>query len=817
MPQPSNPLPSGESSSTSGRLIVFMVLAVSIIVLHGYITAKYFPREKPAETPPVAEGGKPAAPSPDAEPGKAEPGKAEPGKAEPGKEVPKETEPAVSESESVAAEPDQPEELFALGSLDPASGYRMLVTVTNRGAAVARVELNDERFSETENRSPYWSDQGTRLSANSGYLGHLGIGSTKDSGGVTVAVVGPGTPAAAAHLAVGDRIVAVGGTPIDNQGELTAVLAETRPGHQVKLSVERNGKKVDLSATLGRRPLELVRPERLADRFFDDKPPAGDDPMSFLLTLQQLDNEEIKEFAKVYQDEKELPGLRLREGTWQVESHTEDSVVFVQKLAPSGIEVRKTFQLAKAKDAEIRDADFPAYHLKLKVEVVNRGEKPHEVAYQLTGATGLPVEGYWYANKIGRGWSGVGIRDFVVKFRGAGGQMVGARTVANSETDTPWTDDNVLEYIGTDAQYFSVVLKPDRKSDRETWLARSLPLLAGPKPAKAWPQMANTTSRVISKPSSLAPGESLAHEYTVFAGPKRPELLAQYELNELVYYGWFGWIAVPLLHILHFFYWGVGNYGIAIILLTVLVRLCLFPISRQQALNAQKMQELQPEQKKLMEIKDLQKRHQAQMELWRKHKFNPYAGCLPLFLQLPIFIALYRSLMVDVELRQAPLITDAIRWASNLAAPDMLFNWTGFMPEFITNGTGFLGLGPYFNLLPMITIALFIVQQKMMMPPPADEQQAMQQKMMKYMTIFFGFMFFKVASGLCVYFIASSLWGMAERKYLPKFAARHAHDAKPEAGWADRLRNKVDALTSEAQKKNGSAPSRDWKKPSKKR
>ena len=164
----------------------------------------------------------------------------------------------------------------------------------------------------------------------------------------------------------------------------------------------------------------------------------------------------------------------------------------------------------------------------------------------------------------------------------------------------------------------------------------------------------------------------------------------------------------------------------------------------------------------------MEARTKAQQELFRKHNYNPLSGCLVLFIQLPIFIALYRSLMVDIELRQAPLLTERIRWCSNLAAPDMLLDWSGFMPGFITSGVGILGLGPYFNLLPILTVVLFVVQQKMFMPPPADEQAAMQQKIMKYMMLFIGLLFFKVASGLCVYFIASSLWGLAERKFLPK-------------------------------------------------
>ncbi len=182
------------------------------------------------------------------------------------------------------------------------------------------------------------------------------------------------------------------------------------------------------------------------------------------------------------------------------------------------------------------------------------------------------------------------------------------------------------------------------------------------------------------------------------------------------------------------------------------------------------MQELQPEMKRINEKykNDAEKRTRTTQDLFRQHNYNPVGGCLLAFAQLPIFVGLYRSLMVDVELRQAPLFSESIRWASNLAAPDMLWNWSHIMPPFITSGTGIFGLGPYLNVLPLVTIALFIWQQKMFMPPAADEQAAMQQKMMQYMMIFMGILFFKVASGLCVYFIASSLWGVCERKLLPK-------------------------------------------------
>ncbi len=179
---------------------------------------------------------------------------------------------------------------------------------------------------------------------------------------------------------------------------------------------------------------------------------------------------------------------------------------------------------------------------------------------------------------------------------------------------------------------------------------------------------------------------------------------------------------------------------------------------------------LQPEIKKLQEKykNNVEARTKAQQELFRKHNYNPLSGCLPIFIQMPVFMGLYRCLMVDIELRDAPLLSSAVRWCSNLAAPDMLFNWSAWMPDWFNAGVGMFALGPYFNILPLLTVGLMLWQQKMFMPPPADEQARMQMKMMNFMMIFMGLLFFKVASGLCIYFIASSLWGLGERRFLPK-------------------------------------------------
>jgi len=135
------------------------------------------------------------------------------------------------------------------------------------------------------------------------------------------------------------------------------------------------------------------------------------------------------------------------------------------------------------------------------------------------------------------------------------------------------------------------------------------------------------------------------------------------------------------------------------------------------------------------------------------------------------------------------LFGDWTRWCSDLAAPDMLYNWSWFMPQSVNDGIGIFGLGPYLNVLPLVTVGLFLVTQKMAMPEPTNEQGAMQQKMMKYMTLLMGLFFYKVASGLCLYFIASSLWGITERKLLPKPKKGDAAPAAPDKAKPEKTPN----------------------------
>ena len=273
------------------------------------------------------------------------------------------------------------------------------------------------------------------------------------------------------------------------------------------------------------------------------------------------------------------------------------------------------------------------------------------------------------------------------------------------------------------------------------------------------------TFEVTSDLNTIAAGKTWASEYEIFVGPKTPELLEKYGIPRVLELGWFAMIARVLSAFLHFIHSIIPSYAIAILLLTVTVRCCVLPFSLKAAKGAAVMQSLAPEMQKIKEKHkdDPAQQGVAMKELWRKNNYNPLSGCLPVFLQIPIFVALYKCLSTDIELRGTPLIA-GVDWARNLAGPDMLWFWQPYIFDYFGSEVGWLG--PYFNVFPLITIALFLWQQILFTPPATNDEMKQQQFIMKIMTLFMGVMFFKVPAGLCIYFITSSLWGICERLML---------------------------------------------------
>lgn len=674
---------------------------------------------------------------------------------------------------SSEADVEPPPTFVTLGSLDQKSPYKMLVSLTHRGAAVARIELADARYRDVQDLA--------------GYLGQLFVeipGGDWESPCV-VQVVGDGTPAARAGVEVGDEIVALADRSTASLRDLRAALTAAKPQTTVELRVRRGDAEKSLRANLGFSPIDIVRPE-ITPRDYDTYKDLGglrghelgrSNPLSFRATLASVDDARldtmplfgtgdytVRDALPPPQLQQELAGVALLESSWELVSSSPDEAVFRKRIPSRGLEMRKTYRLARAGEGD-------AYHLTLGVELVNIGATPRRVAYQLDGPTGLPLEGAWYVRKTGPGWGTYGIRDVVVRMRDGSPETVSGNLISHDAIRAPWIEAPL--YIGVDSTYFQCTILPKMLPSGEGFLAQAFPVRVGVRPA-SWPVLTDVSVRLISRETTLKPGESFTHEYRVFAGPKRPAVLAQYGLGSTLSYGWFSWIVVPMLALLHTFHALGMNYGMAIICLTIVVRLVMFPMSRKMVLNTIKMQEIQPELAVIAEKykDDLTARQQAQAALFRKHNFNPLSGCLGLFIQLPIFVALYKALSIDVELYGVPLFSKAVRWCTDLSAPDMLFDWSEFWVSmgwsWFNMGQGVFYLGPFFNLLPLLTVGLFLVQQWVMMPPPADEQQRLQRQVMNVMMIFFSFLFFKMPSGLCVYFIVSSLWGIAERQLMPK-------------------------------------------------
>ena len=782
------------------RFVAFVL--ASVLIMAGFMVLQQFfgPKRQPKQPIPLAKKDEDAEKKPNAE---KKPGNGKNGEVKKPAEEPK-VKPEVPET------PEPPQERISLGSLDPADPFWILLTLNNRGGALERIELASPKYLNLEDRN--------------GYLGHLAL--TKAPGrGCVVNAVGRGTPAALATasgtkggLQPGDILRAVDGEEIDVPADLEDYLKhkKIKPKQAIQLSVRRGsgGRTVDLefTAILARRPLEMVSPEfGTADDLSEQH------PLSMLLTLQSIgpsnDDGTTEGATKIKRGASEISGLpSLLNRRWNVKKLTGASGVVegvefrftldeeaLQAIGQFGqLEIVKRYRLAPSTEEKTDDAKPKAYHLEFDIEIINKGDKPQQVAYRMYGPNGQTLEGWWYQNKIHPGWASAGARDVIWKTTGRGHGLMGCpqiydNAIAKEPKQTPLFASGAEEkirdvhYVGVDAQYFTTALIPydAREGGATTHVfdtAEAIPATPDVRKDKAGRKITNVTFQLSSLPNKIEAGKSFKQSFLLYAGPKDEKILAHYGLGKTIEYGWFGWVSWPLSQLLHaFYYYLVPNYGVAIILLTLLVRGCLFPIGRRMAKNMQAMQDLAPEIRAIKEKykDDLAKQGKAQQELFRKNKINPYAGCLPLFLQMPIFIGLYRALSVDISLRQAELIP-GISWASNLAGPDMLWWWKPYLWDMLGGEYGYLG--PYFNVFPLVTAGLFLLQQYLFTPPPTDEQQEMQQKMMYFMTIFMSIMFFKVPAGLCVYFITSSLWGVAERTLMmpkKKGGAGAANSAAP--------------------------------------
>lgn len=324
-----------------------------------------------------------------------------------------------------------------------------------------------------------------------------------------------------------------------------------------------------------------------------------------------------------------------------------------------------------------------------------------------------------------------------------------------------------VSFAGAYNKYFAVLLR-DAAPGQTTLQGARYRRIADPEWAAAEEVPIERAMRYVVADAQLvlelpAPGETTTWDYAVYAGPKKREVmledLADHRAVAEEDLGFFSGIGSVLLAVLGFFESIVGNWGVAIIMLTLLVRAILFPLNRRSqtamARHAKKMKRIQPllDESKKKHAKDPQKMRQEQARIMQENgAFPPLGGCLPIFVQIPVFFGLFSALRTSFDLRQAPFFG----WVTDLSRPDRLmeldFSFLFFHIE-------------YLNILPILMVILWVTQQRTM-PTPADEQAAKMQRMMSFVTIGMGFFLYNYASGLSLYMITQSSLGIFEQKVI---------------------------------------------------
>ena len=278
----------------------------------------------------------------------------------------------------------------------------------------------------------------------------------------------------------------------------------------------------------------------------------------------------------------------------------------------------------------------------------------------------------------------------------------------------------------------------------------------------------------LAEPVILAPGQAITTEAELFAGAKEKVWLDRYEtagiekLSKSIDWGWFEWFMRPIFNLLNWLFKVTGNFGVAIICLTFIVRLLMFPIADKQFRSMAGMRRVQPKMKALQEKykDDKPKLQQEMLKLYQQEKINPAAGCLPILLQIPVFYALYKVLMVSVEMRHQPFAL----WIKDLSAPDPLtpINLFGLLPF---QPPAIIAIG----VLPILLGVTMWIQFKL----NPQQLDPIQQKVFSFMPWVLVFIMAPFAAGLQLYWVVSNVLTIAQQWWLYKRYDLHYSDTHP--------------------------------------
>ena len=321
--------------------------------------------------------------------------------------------------------------------------------------------------------------------------------------------------------------------------------------------------------------------------------------------------------------------------------------------------------------------------------------------------------------------------------------------------------EGVKGWIGITDKYWLVALIPD--ADNQQDYHYGFRRAAGPgEPSQVDVNAAATV---------LANGQTVERVFHLFAGPKKIDVLESYNarlgverLDHAIDWGWFPFLTKPFFYALNWLYGHLGNFGLAIMALTVVIKLAFFPLANKSYHSMAKMRELSPKIQELRERfgNDRQRQQQEMMALYRQQKVNPAAGCLPLLLQIPVFFALYKVLFVTIEMRHAPFYG----WITDLSAldPTSIINLFGLLPFSTSALPDIVNLG----VLPIL-MGLTMHVQMSLNPPPPDPVQA---KIFKLMPVFFTFLLATFPAGLVIYWTWNNLLSIIQQMFIMRSVKR---------------------------------------------
>jgi len=376
-----------------------------------------------------------------------------------------------------------------------------------------------------------------------------------------------------------------------------------------------------------------------------------------------------------------------------------------------------------------------------------------DVAHELTNSTAVPLETFAYFQIVRDSKAPEGDSAMVPTYTGVAvyTEKEKFQKVAFGDIDkgkTPYPKNSNDGWVGMLQHYFLSAWLPKNDTPREFY-TRQL-------------QQGLYAAGVIMPAGKVAPGASASISVPLYAGPQEQQKLAALApgLDLAVDYGWLTVIAVPLFWVLQWIHSWIGNWGAAIIVLTILIKLLFYPLSEASYRSMAKMRVVAPKMQRLKEQfgEDRQRMQQAMMELYKTEKINPLGGCLPIVVQIPVFIALYWVLLGSVEMRQAPFAL----WVTDLSAPDRFFNQL----------FNFSFFGYPIGLLPIMMGATMIIQTRLN-PEPPDPVQA---KIMKIMPVAFSIFFFVFPAGLVLYWLVNNVLSIAQQWHINRSIGG---DAKP--------------------------------------